>query len=289
MHLLSVPNISEGRRRPVIDGAVDILTAAHTRVLDVHADETHNRAVLTCWAESHDLVSGTAALADFCREKIDLRRHEGLHPRLGALDVLPFVATEGERSLRTAMQAAWAAGDALADLGIPSVFYDAADPENRSLPDLRRGGLEKLTERISSGELAARGPDIDARTGVVCIGARSPLIAFNVWLDADPQTAKTIARLVRARDGGLPGVRAIGIDMSGGRSQVSMNLVNPERTGIVEAFEAVRELASSLGARVIRTELVGAPPRVYMPPGDAEAARLMSPPGRSLESLIRSD
>jgi glutamate formiminotransferase len=285
MPLLTIPNVSEGRDELVVSQLSRSLEAAGSRVLDVHSDPSHNRSVFTVTGH---LVQGIAGLAEAAATLIDLRAHAGAHPRVGVLDVCPVVPHED--SMAAAVETARAAGEEIAErAGLPVYFYDHAAREPRSLPEIRAGGLPALIERARSGFSPDVGPrEIDPRAGVVCVGARDVLIAFNVWIEGDVEAARTIADAVRERDGGLPGVRALGLEMEGGRAQVSMNLTAPDRTGIEAAFAAVAGEARRLGGSVVRTELVGLVPERYLPPPDAEAARLFIEPGRSLESVLSS-
>lgn len=284
--LVAVPNVSEGRDLRFLGRLVEAAGAAGARVVDVHSDPVHNRSVLTVAGEAGALVDGMAALAALAAE-IDLTAHEGVHPRLGGLDVCPFVA-DGV-AVAEAVAVARSAGAAIAErAGVPVYLYGhaAARPACARLPDLRRGGLGRLVER-SQGELP---PDfgttpIDPRRGVVCVGARDVLIAFNVWLRCDVGTAREIAAAVRADDR-LTGVRALGLDLDRGRCQVSMNLTDPATTAVDDAFAIVAEHAAAAGIEVRGTELVGVPPERFLPAPDAEAARLLIKPGRSLEAAL---
>jgi glutamate formiminotransferase len=172
--------------------------------------------------------------------------------------------------------------------GTPVYLYGEAStrPEIKELPDLRRGGLGRLIERAGNGLHPDHGPrDIDLRRGVVCVGARGPLIAFNVWLEADGDAAQRIAAGVRA-----PGLlRALGLNLGTDTSQVSMNLVQPGALGIDEAFDRIEALSRAQGVRVLRTEIVGLVPERFLPSPDATAARLLIEPGRSVESVLRQE
>jgi glutamate formiminotransferase len=234
-----------------------------------------------------DLANASAALALEAAD-IDLTVHEGVHPRLGGLDVCPFVPHEDD--MQRAIAAAHSAGRLIARrAGLPVYFYGAAAlrPAATALPDLRRGGLEGLIRRAEDGFAPDVGPqEIDRARGVVCVGARGALIAFNLWLRADLSTARRIAAAVRSSGGGPPGVRALGLAIDDSLSQVSMNLVEPQVTGIDAAFEAVRIAAADWGAEIHATEIVGLVPERYMPDPDAQAARLLMTPGRCLDSLL---
>jgi glutamate formiminotransferase len=288
MRAVAVPNVSEGRDRVLVDRLAGSVAAAGAIVADVHSDPVHNRSVITASGEPATLVDAMAALAEACRA-IDLTRHRGVHPRLGALDVCPFVTDP--LPVADAVAAARSAGAAIwerARLPVYLYGYAATRPECERLPDLRRGGLERIVER-SRDDLP---PDfgsapVDARHGIVCVGARDVLVAFNVWLRSDLGAARTIAAAVRRA--GLPGVRTLALDLGNGLAQVSMNLTRPGDAGVDRAFEAVASLAAEANVQVHATELVGVPPERYMPDPDAQAARLLRGPGRSLElALARS-
>lgn len=283
MPLLSIPNVSEGRDRATVARLADALAGGGCRVLDVHSDEQHNRSVLTAHG---DLVAGAAALARAAASLLDLRTHTGVHPRVGVLDVYPVVPCDAP--MDDAVTLARAAGDEIArTAGLPVYFYDHAAAAPRSLPEIRAGGLTALIERAALGFEPDLGPRaIDPRVGVVCVGARNVLIAFNVTIAGDAEVARSIADAVRERGGGLPGVRALGLDLGDGRSQVSMNLTAPDEAGVEAAFAAVSREAKQLGVSVEGTELVGLVPERYLPPADAEAARLLVEPGRSLETVL---
>lgn len=285
-HLVAVPNVSEGRDASRIAALAASVTASGARVLDVHTDAVHNRSVITAVADPAHLVAAMAALAR-ATTAIDLTAHSGAHPRLGALDVCPFVVDGDAAS--AAVAAARSAGAAIAETaGMPVYLYGlaATRPECESLPALRRGGLARLIERSETGLPPDFGSTpIDPRRGVVCVGARGPLIAFNVWLRADVLTARRIAARVRAALGGA-GVRTLGLDVGNGLTQVSMNLTDPDRAGVDVAYRAAAAGAAAEGAPVHGTELVGLPPERYLPAPDAEAARLLIEPGRSLERVL---
>ncbi|HYO61385.1 MAG TPA: glutamate formiminotransferase [Actinomycetota bacterium] len=281
-----MPNVSEGRDRRLIERLAASVSGAGARVLDVHSDAVHNRTVITAAAEAPVLAAAMAALA---REAtaIDLTRHTGVHPRIGVLDVCPFVVDEAP--VDEVVQVARSAGALVAETaGLPVYLYAhaATRSECAALPALRKGGLERLIER-SETDLP---PDfgvtpIDPRRGVVCVGARGVLVAFNVWLRAAPDVARRVAARVRAELGGA-GVRTLGLDVGGGLTQVSMNVTEPDRAGVDDAYRAVAAGAAAEGAEVHATEIVGLPPERYMPDPDAEAARLLIEPGRSLELVL---
>jgi glutamate formiminotransferase len=289
MPLLAIPNVSEGRDSSSITEMVRAVRSAGGRILDLHSDGAHNRSVLTVSGGDDDLITSMAALA-LASRRIDLRRQTGAHPRLGSLDVCPIVPQEAP--LGDAVSVAHRAGQEIADrANLPVYFYGAAAlrPETHELPDLRRGGLARLRERIERDLPPDRGPrSIDDRYGVVCVGARGPLIAFNVWIAADEPTAVELARRVRSTGGGLPGVRALGLPIDAApTSQVSMNLTDPARTGIDDVFSALQRVAGELGVTIRATEIVGLVPERFLPDPDAQAARLLMSPGRSIEDALR--
>lgn len=288
MALVMIPNVSEGRSTDKLRALAAAVRDEGARVLDVHSDPVHNRSVLTVTGQDQVLVNASAALALEASE-IDLTLHEGVHPRLGGLDVCPFVPHDGD--MGRAISAAHAAGGAIAtSANLPVYFYGAAalQPEAAELPRLRRGGLEDLIRRARNGFIPDLGPkEIDPARGVVCVGARTALIAFNVWLRADSATARRVAAAVRSSGGGPPRVRALGLAIDDSLSQVSMNLIEPEVTGIDAAFEEVRVAAEDRGVEIHATEIVGLVPARYTPDPDAQAARLLMTPGRCLDPLLR--
>jgi glutamate formiminotransferase len=284
MTLLAVPNVSEGRSPSRVRSFTDSITATGARVLDVHSDAVHNRTVLTVTGPTRRLEAAMLALCLAC-SYIDLTRHEGVHPRLGGLDVCPFVPHE--TAVTGAVAAAHRAGEVIHDrTGLPVYFYGhaARREATRRLPDLRRGGLPTLVDRAERELPPDLGGAIDERRGVVCVGARDPLIAFNVVLEAPIEVARRVASGVRTSTGGLPGVSALAFQLEGGRAQVSMNLSDPNTTGIDRAFAETAEQTRKEGASVVATEIVGLVPERFLPKG--EAARLLLRPSRSLESVL---
>jgi glutamate formiminotransferase len=267
--LEAVPNFSEGRQTAVID-ALAAAMSAHADILDVHADADHNRSVFTLVGEEAALADALLAGIACARERIDLRRHEGAHPRIGAADVVPIVPVrpeDTERARAAALELARRAGD---ELRLPVFLYADLAP-SRGPAFFRRGGPEELQRRIDAGELAPDfGPSrLDPAAGGVIVGARRPLIAFNVNLaGASVQAAREIARIVRERDGGFPGVRALGLDLPrAGCAQVSMNVEDWEASALHEIVATVEREASARGVAVTGSELVG-----LMPAGAAVAA-----------------
>lgn len=286
MSLIAIPNVSEGKDPEVIQVLTNAVASSGARILDVHSDPVHNRSVMTIAGEPALLGTAMVALARSAADHIDLRSHTGVHPRLGALDVCPFVPAGQDLSVPVAV--AHATARAIGSASIPVYLYGAAArrPETSDLPRLRAGGLGRLIERIEEMPPDEGPVVVDPQIGVVCVGARLPLIAFNVWLEAPEETARAIAARIRTSGDGRPGIRALGLKMDIDTSQVSMNLTDPATTGIDDAYEAVKRVARKLGCRVISTEIVGLPPERFMPDPQREAARLLISPGRSLESVL---
>jgi glutamate formiminotransferase len=265
--LESVPNFSEGRDRATIDG-IGAALATHARLLDVHSDVDHNRSVYTLVGSTDELAAALIAGIAVARERIDLRTQAGVHPRIGAADVVPLVPLRPEK-----MPAARAAALAVAEriggeLGLPVFLYGELGRERH---DIRRGGPDELQRRIDAGELTPDfgPPRLDPAAGAVLVGARRPLVAFNVNLrGARLEDARAIARAVRERDGGFPGVRAFGLDLpSAGKVQVSMNVEDWEAAALHKIVERIETEARARGVEVEGSELVG-----LMPAGAAAAA-----------------
>jgi glutamate formiminotransferase len=257
--LEAVPNFSEGRDRTTIE-AIGGALAEHADLLDVHTDADHNRSVFTLVGEEGRLVEALLAGIACARDRIDLREHAGVHPRIGAADVVPVVPIrpqDRERARETALRLAERIGT---ELGLPVFLYADLAP-GRGPAFFRRGGTSELQRRLGQGELAPDfGPArLHPSAGGVIVGARPPLIAFNVNLaSADVAVAREIAAVVRERDGGFPGVRALGLDLpSAGHAQVSMNVENWEAAALHEIVARVEREAEARGAEVAGSELVG--------------------------------
>jgi glutamate formiminotransferase len=265
--LESVPNFSEGRERSTIDALGRALTGGGARLLDIHSDTDHNRSVYTLVGSEDELVDGLVAGVECARERIDLRRHEGAHPRIGAADVMPLVPISPE-DMERARAASLALGERLGRLGLPVFLYGG--PE-RGPAFFRRGGPEGLQARIDSGELTPDfgPPRVDPGLGAVLVGARRPLVAFNVNLRSDDVgVARAIASVVRERDGGFPGVRALGLDLPrAGLVQVSMNVEDWEAAALHDIVARIEEEARARGVEMAGSELVG-----LMPAGAAAEA-----------------
>jgi glutamate formiminotransferase len=266
--LEAVPNFSEGRDRGTIDALAAAL-GAHARLLDVHADADHHRSVFTLVGSEDELVAALLDGIARARERIDLRRHEGAHPRIGAADVVPIVPIRPgdlERARETALALAPRVAD---ELGLPVFLYGEL-AAGRGPAFFRRGGPDELQRRIDVGELAPDfGPRrLDPAAGGVILGARRPLIAFNVNLRGPVEAAREIAALVRERGGGFPGVRALGLELPrAGLVQVSMNVEDWEAAALHEIVARIELEARARGAEVVGSELVG-----LMPAGAAATA-----------------
>jgi glutamate formiminotransferase/glutamate formiminotransferase/formiminotetrahydrofolate cyclodeaminase len=266
--LESVPNVSEGRDLAVID-AIGALLAGCATLLDVHTDFDHNRSVFTLVGDEQQLVDALLAGIACVKERIDLRAHVGAHPRIGAADVVPIVPLRPE-DMDRACDAALELGRRIGDeLGLPVFLYGALAPD-RGPAFFRRGGPEELQRRIDAGEVVPDfGPArLDPSAGGVIVGARRPLIAFNVNLvDANVDAARAIAEVIRERGGGFPGVRALGLELpQAGHAQVSMNVEDWEASALHEIVAAIEREAAVRGVEVAGAELVG-----LMPAGAAAA------------------
>jgi glutamate formiminotransferase/glutamate formiminotransferase/formiminotetrahydrofolate cyclodeaminase len=260
--LEAVPNVSEGRDADAI-AAIGAAFATSARLLDVHSDVDHHRSVYTLAGDGEEL-SGTllVGVATAC-SLIDLRRHEGVHPRVGAADVVPVVALRPDDAARASALALSLGARIGEELGLPVFLYGDVGGGRRPA-FFRRGGVEELDRRLAAGELEQDfGPGrLDPRSGAVLVGARRPLVAYNLDLRAsDVDVARAIAATVRESSGGLPGVQAIGLELArSGRVQVSTNLLDVERTPLHVLVEAVEREAAARGTRVSSGELVGLVP-----------------------------
>jgi glutamate formiminotransferase len=290
----AVPNISEGRRAEVVDEIVDAFAGADpgVLVLDRSSDPDHNRAVLTLAGPGPALVEAAVAGAAACARLIDLTRHRGVHPRMGALDVLPFVPLGDRTRLRGAADpdldcaalAARAGRRIAEEAGIPVYLYGAAArrPERAALPAVRGRGFEALRADADGARAPdLGGPGLHPTAGATAVGAREVLIAYNVELaGADLELARRIAAAVRERDGGLPAVRAMGVALDSrgpegrGLVQVSMNLLDYRVTPPAAVFAAVAALAARAGAEVVASEIVGLVPAGALDGADPAELRL---------------
>jgi glutamate formiminotransferase len=289
-----VPNISSAD--PTIVAAVaDAMQAAGATILDTSSDPWHARSVITAVADPEHAVDAAVACVRSARDRIDLRQHRGVHPRIGAADVLPFVPLRGV-TMDDAVALARQAGERIAaELGVPVYLYERAAQrvDRTQLADLRRGNFEGLREVIATDP--ARVPDyappgplaLHPSAGAVCVGARDVLVAFNVFIgDATAlPTAKAIARRLRASSGGLPGLKAIGLDV-GGRAQVSMNLVDLSRITLHDAWQSVLHNAAAEGLYDLEAELIGLIPEQALQPGLEHIPGLHDIAARTIESRL---
>jgi glutamate formiminotransferase len=261
--LLAVPNVSEGRDAGRID-ALQRAFAAGAHLLDRHSDPDHNRTVFTIAGEPEALLAALTRGAAEAIATIDMEAHEGVHPAIGALDVCPLVWVDrGDRE--AARAAALDVAVRIGELGVPVFLYGelAADAAHVERAYFRNGGLAELWLRMEAGELKPdRGPELPHRTaGATLVTARPPLGAFNVELEGgDLDVARAVAAGLRESGGGLPGVRAIGLPLSGGRIQISTNVHDPVAVPLGAVVERVRQLAAPLGARPATAELIGLVP-----------------------------
>jgi glutamate formiminotransferase len=261
-----VPNVSEGRDAAVVERIVDaVRRSAGVKLLDWSADPDYNRAVITYAGEPEAVLAATQTL---CREAfatIDMRGHQGAHPRLGAVDVVPFVPLRGVTN-EEAVVLARRLGEWIGEQGVPVYYYQeaATRPERVALPDARRGEYEGLAARLATpeGRPDAGPAEFNARLGASIVGVRFPLIAFNVTLATDDlAVARRIAEAVRFSGGGYRHVRAMGVALeSTGQVQVSMDFLQYEKTPIHRVVETVRSEAARQGVAVVGCELVGMAP-----------------------------
>ena len=258
--LIAVPNVSEGRDRQVLEHLEE--SVGQARVLDVHVDPDHNRAVFTLAGRQGELAAGLVGLAKAAVEHIDLRSHDGVHPHVGALDVMPIVWLDGERRGAAGAEALTAAALVGEDAELPVFLYGdlATRAEHTERAWLRRGGPDGLAARMEAGELTPDygPPRMHPTAGAVLATARRPLVAFNVDLATDDvELAKSIAAELREASGGLPGVRTLGLYLAErGRAQVSTNVHDHLAVPLAEIVERVRARAPVAGA-----ELIGLAPR----------------------------
>lgn len=263
-----VPNVSEGRDPAVIEACVAALEDAGARVVHRTSDAVHHRSVITAIGSGSQVVAAAVALAGVASERIDLRAHRGAHPRIGALDVLPFVPLADATLADAVVLAHRAAARIWRELGIPTYLYGAAAsaPHRAQLADVRRGEFEGLAAR--AGDPAWRfdyGDLPHPGAGAIAIGARGFLIAFNVELASDDLAlARAIARRLRERGGGLRTLRCLGLRLAPGRVQVSCNLTDVDAVPLYRVTELVRRAAARAGVTVARSELIGlAPQRAF--------------------------
>lgn len=263
-----VPNVSEGRDPRVVEAVTDaVRDVSGVTLADVHADADHHRSVFTFLGSPDAVERAALALAAAVFARVDMREHRGIHPRIGALDVLPFVPLR-DLTMDDAVAIARRVGHAIATVpGLPVYFYGAAAarPERRAVRDIRRGEYEGLAARLRDPAWwPDAGPAVFVpRLGAAMVGARDVLVAYNVWLDSrDLGAARAIASVVRESSGGMTRVQALGLPLERrGLVQVSMNLLDYRQTGIARAYDAVSAEAARRGLTIKRAELVGLAPR----------------------------
>lgn len=290
--LEAVPNLSEGRDLAKVRALVDVIVAAGVDVLDWSADPDHHRSVVTFIGDPAAVEAAAMEAALFALEHIDLRQHSGVHPRVGALDVLPFVPLEGA-SMEDAVASAHRVGRAVGALGIPVFYYGmASTPPGRGLSELRRGGFEGLSGGFPEGLTADEPPGARAphpTAGVTCVGARPVLLAWNVFVAGlGLEDARAIAAEIRERGGGFRGLRALGLHLpEQDRIQISMNLEDPDATSPWDVLAAIDRKATQRGGRVVETEVIGMIPDALVHPPAAN--RLVLPdlgPARVLSRRV---
>jgi glutamate formiminotransferase len=291
--LEAVPNFSEGREPAVVEEIVEAMRAAGADVLDWSMDPDHHRSVVTMMGPPPVVEEAAVAAARVALARIDLRRHRGVHPRIGALDVLPFIPLAG-LTMEDARASARRVGRRLAEeLGIPVFFYaQASDPPGRRLAELRRGGFEAL----AAGWPADRRPDLlppawphpgaHPTAGAVCVGARPVLLAWNVYVGGVTfDDAAAIAAQIRERGGGFRGLRALALQLPRrDRLQISMNLEDLEATSPMEVFRRIETLVAERGGSVLETEVVGLLPDELVLSAAADRLRLTGATTRRLLS-----
>src|SRR5438034_6559509 len=288
-----VPNFSEGRNAATIDALRRALSSVPgVRLLDVQADAAHNRSVFTFVAPPDASVEAVLAAMRVATERIDVSRHSGEHPRMGATDVVPFVPVRDATMDDCVALARRLAERAAAELRIPIYLYAkaATRPERERLPDIRKGEFEGLRERL--GKDPAADPDfgpqrIHPTAGATAIGARLFLVAFNIYLDTrDVAIAKEIAKQIRTSSGGLPAVQASGFEV-GGKAQVSMNLLDIDTTSPATVFAAVESRARERGVGILKSEVVGLIPERGILSAGATYLKLPDAAEHLLEAKIR--
>ena len=282
----SVPNVSEGRRLEVVRGLADVVSAVPgVRLLDVTSDPDHNRSVLTFAGAAEAVEAAALALVTAAYREIDMQTHQGEHPRLGAVDVVPFVPLSGT-TMEECVAIAKRVGKAVcAQHGVPVYYYAkaATRPERVRLPDIRKPQYEGLQALVATTHAPDEGPArLHPTAGAIVIGARPPLIAFNIELDTpDVMIAKRIAKEIRESSGGLPAVQAMGFELTDPvRAQVSMNLLDHTVTSLATVWREVEGRANAAGVRVLHGELIGLAPLEAM----LEVARA----SLKLDGLVRT-
>ena len=287
--LEAVPNFSEGRDLGWIQELVQVIAGAGVEVIDWTADGDHDRSVVTYIGDPESVEVASLAAARFAIEGIDLRTHKGVHPRIGALDVLPFVPVH-DLTMDSAVESARRVGGRLAAEGVPVYLYGEAaygatsSRSDRSLASIRRGGFEALR----GGFPAGREPDLDSpqwpgrphpTAGATCVGARRILLAWNVFVDGISfEAVEAIAAGLRESGGGFRHLRVLALELpESGRLQISMNLEDPEATSPYDVFDAIEERVEARGGQVIETEVIGMIPDPLVLPATGDRFKLLHP------------
>ena len=292
-----VPNFSEGRDLAVVRAIVEAMRSSGAEVLDWSADPDHNRSVVTVIGPPELVEEAAFAGAAVAVEMIDLRRHHGVHPRIGSIDVLPFVPLAG-LSMKEAGTSARRVGERMAnELELPVYFYaQASDPPGRSLVTLRRGGFEALV----GGWPADRVPDLlpaqwpypgaHPTAGACCVGARPVLLAWNVWISGiSVEQARAIAKQVREGHSGIRGLRALALRLpSRDAIQISMNIEDVEKSSPADAFALVRSLVGASGGKVEQTEIIGMAPDELLEAADDDWKLVPGTRERSLSKRVQA-
>lgn len=263
-----VPNFSEGRDKKKITAIARVFKSfPGVRLADFSGDADHNRSVFTFLGKPEDLLEAALAVCGKALEVIDMRQQHGAHPRLGAVDVVPFIPLEKTR-MKDAVDLAHAFGRQLYErFGVPVYFYGLAALNDQciELPDVRRGGYERLADKMACAEGAPDlgGKEFNWRAGATAVGAREILVAYNINLDCDNlNLVRHIASRIREKGGGLKYVRAIGVMLKGrGLAQVSLNLTNCKETPLKAVFDRVKTMAAEGGIEILESELIGLAPQ----------------------------
>lgn len=257
-----VPNFSEGRNPAILSSILAAMAVEGVSLLDYSRDTDHNRSVVTIAGPPQAVVESAVRGAGRAAELIDLTKQHGVHPRIGAADVIPFVPVQGISLEQCVMLARQAGKEIWTRFGVPVYFYEAAAarPDRTLLEEVRRGQFEGLREAVlreSARRPDVGGPNLHPTAGASVVGARRFLIAWNLYLDtADVATARAVAREIRASSGGLTGVKAMGV-LAHGEAQVSMNVIDFRKTPLSRVYAAVEEKAARFGVPIARGELIG--------------------------------
>ena len=266
-----IPNISEGRRPEIVEAiANEVKAVSGVTLIDVSSDASHNRSVITFLGDPDQVMEAAFRLAKAAVEKIDLRVHEGEHPRMGAVDVIPFVPIR-EIDMAECVERSKALAERLAnELDLPVFLYEesASAPHRKNLAAIRKGQFEGMAEKVLDEQWHPDfgGNRIHPSAGVVAVGARQPLIAFNINLDTpDVSIAKRIAKIIREKDGGFRAVKALGVMLEERNiAQVSINMCDYRQTPLYRVLEFVRFEAARYGVHVIGTEIIGLSPMMAL-------------------------